>query len=43
MHIKKMKFKIICEIMHVTGKYFQGLNGQQSAKEASNQQNYKPS
>ena len=37
MHIEKKKLNNICEIMHVTGKYLQGLMGQQSAKEASNQ------
>ena len=35
---KKRNLKIIIEITHATGKYLQGLMGQQSAKEASNQQ-----
>jgi len=36
---KKRNLKIICEIMHATGKYFyKDLWGHQSAKEASNQQ-----
>jgi len=40
MHIEKKKqnLKIICEIMHATGKYLHGLMGPAISKEASNQQ-----
>ena len=39
MYIKKKRnLKIISKITHATGKYLQGLIGQESVKEASNQQ-----
>jgi len=35
---KKQNLKIICEIMHATGKYLQGLMGPAISKGSSNQQ-----